>query len=133
MKPHRSTYFGVIALTMMLLLTLFPHHHHEGGAACWVTEVCHQDGRENDVHTHHEDNHHAHAAYLAPSHGQVRASQLGAGQSDWSLFLPFDFWQGQSVEIASAQSISSLPYVRGNVLASVWKHCLRRGPPMGMC
>lgn len=118
---------------MMMLLTLFPHHHHEGGAACWVTEVCHQDGRENDVHTNHEDNHHAHTYYLAQSHSQVRASQQSAGQSDWSLFLPLDFWQAQSVDIDSSQSISLLPYVRGNILASVWKHCLRRGPPVDMC
>lgn len=133
MKPLRSTYFGVIAVALMLLLTLFPHHHHEGGAACWVTEVCHQDGRENDVHTNHADTHHAHSCYLAQSQSHLRTMQQGSGQGDRLLFLPFDFWQAHSVDVSSAQTDTLLPYVWGNVLASVWKHCQRRGPPVDMC
>lgn len=60
MKSTRCTYHVALAVVLLMLLTLFPHHHHDGGAACWRSEICHDDGRANDVHTRHHagDNHH---------------------------------------------------------------------------
>lgn len=54
-ESHLNIGRVALAIALIMLLTLLPHHHHVGGAVCYVAEVCHQDGRVNDSHTHHHD------------------------------------------------------------------------------
>lgn len=123
----------LLAITLLLLLSLFPHHHHEGGAACWVTEVCHQDGRANDAHTAHGHEHGHHACYwqtLSVMQNGVRAMQGVGDEGGTWLFLSADFWGTGFVLPHFEVWRLPLPIVQGSLLASCGKRCLRRGPPM---
>lgn len=130
MKHSTRTYSAVWAVLLILLLAVCPHHHHEGGAACWAVEVCHSDGRANDVHTHHKDKeaHHAMLAkvakhYASPSHDD-------GNQPLWTV-LPLDFWNKNVPLIRFASS--RIEAKRTISLCSRTGSTLRRrGPPMWM-
>lgn len=134
LKQKGSTYGVLLAITLLLLLSLFPHHHHEGGAACWVTEVCQQDGRANDAHTAHGHEHGHHVCFWQTlsvvQHGVRGVQSLGdEGGGTW-VFLPTDFW-GAAWELPHFEVWTlPLPIVQGRLMASCGKCCLRRGPPM---
>ena len=54
MKQKISISFIAVSVIFLLALIILPHHHHEG-LACIVMEVCEQDNKVNDEHTHHSD------------------------------------------------------------------------------
>ena len=43
-----------ISTIILLGLRIIPHHHH-AGIACIIMELCENDDRYNDEHTHHEE------------------------------------------------------------------------------
>lgn len=90
MKHSARTYSAVWAVLLILLLAVCPHHHHEGGAACWAVEVCHSDGRANDVHTHHKDKE-AHHAMLAKVAKHYASPSQGDGNPPLWTVLPLIF------------------------------------------
>jgi hypothetical protein len=53
-KQKISISFIAVSVIFLLALIILPHHHHEG-LACIVMEVCEQDNKVNDEHTHHSD------------------------------------------------------------------------------
>jgi hypothetical protein len=54
MRRKISISFIAVSVIFLQALMVLPHHHHEG-LACIVTEVCGQDNKINDEHTHHGD------------------------------------------------------------------------------
>ncbi|MDR0394051.1 MAG: hypothetical protein LBH77_02720 [Tannerella sp.] len=54
MKQKVSISFIAVSVIFLLALMILPHHHHDG-QACIVMEVCEQDRKVNDEHTHHTD------------------------------------------------------------------------------
>ena len=128
MKRSTHTWRVALAIIMLLMLALFPHHHHEGGAACWVAEVCHQDGRVNDAHTAH--NHHDNSSHWCYWHKVLRVNSLQSSQS--IHFLPIDFWQSYTSFLIATQSSQRFSWQVAQVVCSEGKHFRRRGPPV-MC
>ena len=54
MRRIISILFIAVSVIFLLAFVILPHHHH-GGAICIIMEVCEQDNKVNDEHTHHSD------------------------------------------------------------------------------
>lgn len=77
----------IIAIICMMVIMAVPHHHHAMGV-CLMQEICHQDGRINDSHTHHAEGADAH--HVIPVTGKHLPLGLQAGKVDGqSSWLPF--------------------------------------------
>ena len=125
MKANRNKWRVALAIILLMVLTLVPHHHHEGGAACWVAQVCHQDGKVNDAHTPHHHDTHTHWCYWHKATTNTPTQGIDAG------FLPFSFWQSQSTYIAYATQLQhKFAPVASHYVCSHGKHIRRRGPPV---
>lgn len=132
MNQLKHTFGAWLAVVFVLLLTFLPHHHHEGGAVCWVTEVCHNDGRVNDEHTAHgHADQHSNWCIWQKQAMAYAASASAPGQGGLQHFLPLDFWRNafsapivysytDKQIVAACQSLSVCPW---------GKHVRRRGPP----
>ncbi len=133
MKKATHTFRIAFAVVLVLLLTLVPHHHHTGGAACWVDEVCHEDGRHNDEHTAHGEANHSASHYCfwkAPSADNASIRQADAGNPLPCLyFLPHLLAENllpQCVE----RDVRSRYYNESYGLQQRGaNHVFRRGPP----
>ncbi len=130
MKHSTRTYSAVWAMLLILLLAICPHHHHEGGAACWAVEVCHTDGRANDVHTHHKDKE-AHHAMLATFAKHYVVSATSGNALSLLYALPSDFWNKGVPPFRFATCFEKAK--RSLSLRSRTSSSLcRRGPPVWM-
>lgn len=133
MKNAIRTFRVAFAVVMVLLLTLVPHHHHKGGAACWVVEVCHEDGRHNDEHTAHGEKDHSAAHYSfwkAPSADGASWRHHDAGGSQPSLILlPHLVAANLLPECPSREIRSSYYNVSYSLRHQPANHVFRRGPP----
>ncbi len=132
MNKRSRTFSTWLVVVFMLLLTFIPHHHHEGGAACWVMEVCHNDGRVNDEHTAHghADNH-QHWCYWQKQSVTNASSAEALGQGGGWFFLPFAFWSSGTDLIIYRQIGKRLfAACPSFFVCSLSKHVLRRGPPI---
>ena len=54
MQRRIATVSNLMAMLMVMLTSVVPHHHHQT-IACFVKEVCVEDGCCNDRHTAHSD------------------------------------------------------------------------------
>ena len=103
MKSTRCTYHVALAVVLLMLLTLFPHHHHDGGAACWTSEICHDDGRANDVHTRHHAGDNQHLCYWhSVQNVPQRTLSVPFGGGPLPCFLPTEFWQQRHTIITTS-------------------------------
>lgn len=88
MKNRPHIVLLAVAIICMLLMMAVPHHHHAMGV-CLMQEICHQDGRVNDSHTHHSEASDTH--HIIPVTGKHLSlgsmSDLGSGHSCWTPFF----------------------------------------------
>lgn len=124
----------VFAVMLVLALTLFPHHHHDGGAACWVEELCPEDGRTNDCHTSHgEEEQGGHTACCVQAMPLAKAQVRTADGDGWDgnpVFVQperFSAVTPYMYDASGARMLASTPRLRA---CPFGRHVQRRGPPV---
>ena len=131
MKSTRCTYHVALAVVLLMLLTLFPHHHHDGGAACWTSEICHDDGRANDVHTRHHAGDNRHLCYWhSVQNVAQRTLSVPFGGGPLPCFLPTEFWQQRHTIITTSGEALCGKSPVSTTVCRIGKHVTRRGPPV---
>ncbi len=133
MNKAIQTFRCAFAVVLVLLLTLVPHHHHMGGAACWVDEVCHEDGRHNDEHTAHGEAHHAasHDCFWKAPSADNAAVRQQADDGSWPLlsFLPHRLGENLLPDCPERDVRSPYYNVSYGLLLRSANPVWRRGPP----